>query len=93
MYRNFGPYIHEPFRYFESVRDEVSYPIYSLLDDFRNTDVFPTCFDRDPHWLPAGARVAAEAIYSYSLNADWFGESSLVQRGAGDRPAETTGSS
>ena len=29
---------------------------------FRATDAFPTCFDDDPHWNPAGHRVAAEAI-------------------------------
>jgi hypothetical protein len=74
FYAGFGPYIHEPFRYFESVRGEVSYPIYSLLEDFQNTDVFPTCFDRDPHWLPSGARVAAEAIYNYSLGEGYFEE-------------------
>ena len=33
-----------------------------LLEDFLSTDVFPTCFRDDPHWNPAGHRVAAEAI-------------------------------
>jgi hypothetical protein len=64
-YEVMGEYAHEPFRYFESIRDETPYPIYSLLPDFLATPVFPTCFPDDPHWTPAGANVAAKAIYHY----------------------------
>jgi hypothetical protein len=71
-YELLGPYGEEPFRYFEELRQRAPYPIYSLLDDFKKTDVFPTAFDDDPHWNPEGARVAAEAVYRYCLQASCF---------------------
>ena len=71
-YEPLGPHAYEPFRYFDEIRHRRPYPIYSLLDDFRKTDVFPTAFDNDPHWTPAGARTAAEAIYRYCLQAHCF---------------------
>jgi hypothetical protein len=40
----------------------VDYPIYSILRDFQETDLFPTCFENDPHWNPNGTSVAAVAI-------------------------------
>jgi hypothetical protein len=62
QYTILGPYSHEPFRFFAELQDEVEYPILSLLPAFRDTQVFPTCFEDDPHWNPAGHRVAAEAL-------------------------------
>lgn len=67
-----GPYVYEPFKYFESIKKEAVYPIYSLLADFQNTKVFPTCFDNDPHWNENGHSVAAEAVFNYCLDADLF---------------------
>ena len=61
-YTVMGPYSLEPFRYFDELRSQVSYPIVSLLEDFQNTDVFPTCFQDDPHWNADGAEVAARAM-------------------------------
>jgi hypothetical protein len=61
-YTALGPYCLEPFRYFEELAGEVDFPIVSLLDDFRNTKVFPTCFEDDPHWNEHGAELAARAI-------------------------------
>ena len=61
-YTLLGPYCLEPFRYFNNLKSSVSFPIYSLLEDFQNTKVFPTCFNHDPHWNKAGNRVAANAI-------------------------------
>ena len=61
-YTVMGPYRLEPFRYFDQLRPRVDFPIVSLLDDFQNTDVFPTCFQDDPHWNAEGAEVAAQAI-------------------------------
>lgn len=72
-YEVLGPYAQEPFAYFDSIRDEVDYPIYSLLRDFQDTDVFPTCFDFDPHWNAEGSRVAAEAVYRDCLEVGCFG--------------------
>ena len=57
-----GPHNLEPFRFFDEQRDQVDYPIHTLLEAFRATEVFPTCFDDDPHWNDSGATVAAEAI-------------------------------
>lgn len=57
-----GAYNLEPFRFFAEQQERVDYPIYSLLETFRETEVFPTCFENDPHWNEAGAAVAAEAI-------------------------------
>jgi len=61
-YTALGPHAAEPFRFFDEVRETVDYPVISLLEDFRQTEVFPTCFEDDPHWNPAGHGVAAQAI-------------------------------
>jgi len=61
-YTTLGPYSLEPFRFFDELREQVDYPIVSLLEDFRETDVFPTCFPDDPHWNGAGHRVAGTAL-------------------------------
>lgn len=98
-YEALGPFAHEPFAYFDSIRDEVDYPIYSLLEDFQKTDVFPTCFDFDPHWNAQGSRVAAEAVYRYCLEAGCFGAPMIpevedptpaVDTAAGDTAADDT---
>lgn len=67
-YEILGPYAHEPFRYFEEIAPTVDYPIFSLLSDFQETEVFPTALDNDPHWTQAGNRVAADAVYRYCLD-------------------------
>jgi hypothetical protein len=61
-YTVLGPYSLEPFRFFDELREQVDYSIYSLLETFRETQVFPTSFEDDPHWNPAGANLAAGAI-------------------------------
>ena len=61
-YTQLGPYSLEPFRYFEEQSREVDYPVVSILEDFRASNAFPTCFDWDPHWNATGHRIAAEAI-------------------------------
>lgn len=61
-YTVLGPYSAEPFRFFEELAPSAPYPIVPLLDDFRETHVFPTCFRDDSHWNPSGHRVAADAI-------------------------------
>ncbi len=61
-YEVLGPYSREPFRFFEELATTRPYPIHSLLPAFLETDVFPTCFEHDPHWNADGARVAADAI-------------------------------
>jgi len=71
-YTPFGPYVYEPFKYFESIKKQVDYPIYSLLPDFQNTHIFPTCFIDDPHWNGNGHWVAAEAAYKYCSDDGLF---------------------
>lgn len=61
-YERLGPYVREPFRYFEEVASELSYPVLSLWSDFVDTDRFPLFFEDDPHWNADGAAFAAEAL-------------------------------
>jgi len=62
LYTVLGPYSLEPFRFLDAEGARLGLPIFSLLDAFRQTQAFPTCFRNDPHWTPLGHRVAAEAI-------------------------------
>ena len=55
-------YVLEPFRYFDEKAKTVNFPVFSLLGDFKNSGVFPTTFDADPHYNPAGHRIAAKGI-------------------------------
>lgn len=61
-YTPLGPYVLEPFKWLEALRPRVGYPCYSLLNDFMNCGVFPTCFDDDPHWTKEGNAVAAQGM-------------------------------
>ncbi len=72
QYETLGPYALEPFKYFDSIRSELDFPVFSLLPNFLKTEVFPTAFDDDPHWNKDGAYVAAEAVYAYCLEAGCF---------------------
>jgi len=83
-----GPYVREPFRYFEGVADSTPYPIISLLGDFQETDQFPLCQEADSHWNPAGARFAAEAIFRHCLAIGCFAglEASLAGMAAQPEP-------
>jgi len=71
-YEVVGPYIYEPFKLFEQLQKNVPYPVYSLLQHFLNTDVFPTCFADDPHWNENGNRVAAEGLYDIAQQEQIF---------------------
>ncbi|MCH9650949.1 MAG: hypothetical protein K0U98_22185 [Deltaproteobacteria bacterium] len=64
-YSVLGPYSLEPFRYFDSIAPGEPYPVLSLLETFRSTEVFPTCFRDDPHWNVAGHQIAADAIANF----------------------------
>lgn len=78
-YEVLGPHVLEPFRYFEERAAMAPFPVHSLLDAFRKTTVFPTCFNADPHWTPAGTGVAAGALVEIAVDEGWI-------------PAEFTGS-
>src|SRR5690606_39251259 len=51
--------------YWEEKARTTSFPIIPLLEDFKNTNVFPTTFEKDSHWNPAGAQLAAEFIFQH----------------------------
>ncbi len=57
-----GPYVKEPFRYLEQVRDELPYRVINLLPVFESSDHFPLYLQNDPHWSAAGHRIAAQAV-------------------------------
>ncbi|MHC4946003.1 MAG: hypothetical protein ACYTG7_23575 [Planctomycetota bacterium] len=60
-------YLFEPFHYFDELREKVDFPICSLLEGFQKTEVFPTCFQDDPHWNDNGTTVAAGLIVDHIL--------------------------
>jgi len=57
-----GPYVMEPFRWLDEFSQRAGFPVHSLLDDFRNSGVFPTCYESDPHWNRQGHAVAARGM-------------------------------
>ena len=61
-YERLGRYAMEPFRYFDQVAADLSYPVVSLLSAFQKSDRFPLFFRGDPHWNRYGAALAAETI-------------------------------
>lgn len=64
-YTRLGPYSQEPFRYFAEIAPQKTYPIISLLDDFRNTTVFPLTFEHDPHHSSLGNKELARFIWQH----------------------------
>jgi hypothetical protein len=61
-YTPMGPYVFEPFVWLEEFKKKVHFPVFSLLEDFKNCQVFPTCFETDPHWNRQGHAVAAQGV-------------------------------
>ena len=58
-YETLGPFVREPFRYFEEVADRLPYPVVNLLPAFETSKTFPLFLEDDPHWNREGARLAA----------------------------------
>ncbi len=58
-YETLGPFVREPFRYFEEVADRLPYPVVNLLPAFESSRTFPLYLEDDPHWNRDGARLAA----------------------------------
>lgn len=67
-----GPYSMEPFEYYDRLQQQVAYPVYSLLPDFKNTTVKQTVFPNDAHLNTDGAIVAAQAIFNNCEKEDCF---------------------
>jgi hypothetical protein len=61
-YTVLGPYVGEPFRYFDEVGPSLPYPVISLMPTFAGSAEFPLFFGNDPHWNARGARLAAQAV-------------------------------
>ena len=74
-YQALGPWVLEPFRFFEHQAQDAPFPVHSLLEAFEETDVFPTCYTGDPHWTPAGTQVAADALVRMAVEGGWVEES------------------
>jgi hypothetical protein len=68
-YEVLGPYVREPFRYFEELEGDLAYPVFELLSAFEAQTQFPLYFEDDPHWNPDGARLAAETAVRQLLEA------------------------
>jgi hypothetical protein len=64
-YEPLGPFVREPFRYFEEARKKLPYPVFSLLPAFEKSAKFPLYLEDDPHWNAEGHRVAAAAVVEY----------------------------
>jgi len=62
-----GPHSTEIFGWFEELAEQRGIEVHSLLEDFRTTEVFPTCLVDDPHWNPDGHAVAARGIVARLL--------------------------
>jgi hypothetical protein len=71
-YEALGPWVREPFRYFEDNRDRLPYPVLSALGAFEESDEFPLFQNDDPHWNAAGARLMARTV------ARWTAEQGLI---------------
>ncbi len=71
-YENLGPFVLEPFRFFEEQAAAAPFFIHSLLPAFEQTNVFPTCYTGDPHWTPAGTQVAADALVEMAITQEWL---------------------
>jgi len=71
-YEPMGPWVREPFRYFQEKASRLPYPVLNTLPAFEKADEFPLFREDDPHWNEAGARLMAETV------ARWTAESRLI---------------
>ena len=60
-----GPYLLEPFRYFDEVAKNRSYPVVPLLADFRQAKGTPLVFQDDPHLNEAGNELLARLVWTH----------------------------
>ncbi len=64
-YTILGPHVLNPFRFFAEVKSALPYPVLDLLPVFKQSQEFPLYFADDPHWNPAGARLAAQTLLDF----------------------------
>ncbi|MCZ6697473.1 MAG: hypothetical protein O7D94_00910, partial [Planctomycetota bacterium] len=61
-YSVLGPFVRQPFVWFDHFKARVDFPCYSLLEALENAAEFPLFFRDDPHWTTAGHKVIAGAV-------------------------------
>ncbi|MCZ6816658.1 MAG: SGNH/GDSL hydrolase family protein [Planctomycetota bacterium] len=61
-YSVLGPFVRQPFVWFDHFKARVDFPCYSLLEALENAAEFPLFFRDDPHWTAAGHKVIAGAV-------------------------------
>lgn len=66
-YKNDEPYASAYLDYFDSLVEEVDFPIVSLLGAVRKAAASKLVFERDPHWNVLGHRVVGRAIADYLI--------------------------
>lgn len=69
-YQKLGPFVREPFRYFEEASDTLPYPVLNLLPAFEQSEQFPLFLEDDPHWNSDGAQLAASALAELLVDAE-----------------------
>ncbi len=67
LYEVLGPYVREPFNYFEKSGDRMPFAVLNLLPAFEATDEYPLFLEDDPHWNAAGARFVADAVARWAV--------------------------
>ncbi len=66
-------FLDQPFAWFEERAQEADFPVWPLLESFRQDPRRPKCFVDDPHYNETGHRVAAEAISERILALERIG--------------------
>lgn len=66
-YQPLGPYVREPFRYFDEVKEKLPYKVYSLLPAFEGAKEFPLYHEDDPHWNNAGNHLAGINVAEFLI--------------------------
>ena len=56
------PYQDAIFEYFDERAVTATFPVHTLLEDFKATKRFPLVFETDPHWNPDGHAFVAERV-------------------------------
>jgi hypothetical protein len=64
-YTAMGPHVLNNFHFIDEKAPQAPFPVVSLLEDFRQTEVFPTTFEKDSHWNPEGAKLVAQMVLKH----------------------------
>lgn len=64
-YEVLGPYVKEPFNYFQQKEQELPFPMLLALHAFEKSTSFPLYLNDDPHWNAEGAEFMASTLGHY----------------------------